>query len=371
MFQRSQLFRFLLLMLIMRVNFSLMGQSVKWGDGPLRWDDFYEKAGDKPSSFYFYLQGRLTKEKHKDSVVVFYEARAALPKDKLWVDPAHKTPHFLQYHQILFDIVELHRRRLQYALFRVRSLYEVQFIKKQEVQRCQYFMGRLYQETLNGADTTALAFWEGVVNYELSKLADVEPPKYQKGKIGYGMEVGMGTSVFGGKINDYFAPAITLGYGFQFSYNQWMLLLDLSVGRSSVRKSFAYEEPWQDNERTLFAQGYAAMAYRFLKKRRVQVVPFLGYGLTEMGRMNGSDGDEEKSISLHSSSAVLGVRFDYRWKLRQNLFPSPLINAPERVETLVSTRLFVTPISFPGNKEGYAVSVSFSIGGFGRVLHVY
>jgi hypothetical protein len=351
----------------------LAAQDIQWSDGPLSWDDFGELGeSEDPSSLYFFLNQKMERIRKGSEVLIYWKAIAGLPEEKLAVKPGYKSPHFLMFHQTLFDMVELHRRRFQFALYRVGSSFEAAQVRQSELERCQYFMGQLYYETQVGADTAAVSFWHELIRYELSQIDRVVVPDYKKSAFGYGLEIGLGSSMFTGEVGNRFASAFDLYYGFQFAYKKYMLLLDATIGFTSVSESFYHQELWEEDQRLTYFLVNAALGYRFRQARRLHIVPFAGIGFTEFAF---SLTDEEQDAGIKPPKVgelvpVAGVRFDYRFRVARNYIPQPWIKRREITETIISGRFYIARMSSLAKQSGYSVNLGVSIGGFGRFLNL-
>ena len=90
-----------------------------WEKGPLTWNDFTlvdKSIGSEHSYLEFGLDVVDRKQEIGGLQIAVRTAVAFCNKDMSWVDINYRTPEQLRYNQVLFNLVELHRRRLQVAV---------------------------------------------------------------------------------------------------------------------------------------------------------------------------------------------------------------------------------------------------------------
>ena len=110
-------------------TFGLIAQEYRkeWADGKLTWEDFKEReGGQRISELKYYLGYNSGKQKYGNTIISRNIALGYMDSNLSWINPKHKTEQHLRYNQVVFDIVEVHRRRLQIELDRINSGFEFQ-----------------------------------------------------------------------------------------------------------------------------------------------------------------------------------------------------------------------------------------------------
>jgi hypothetical protein len=98
-----------------------------WRDGKLSWLDFSEKETNQGvSELKYFLGYKADKLKFGDTTVFRIKAEAYMDKKLSWINPAFKEEQYLRFNQVIFDIIEIHRRRLQVELDKANSYKEIE-----------------------------------------------------------------------------------------------------------------------------------------------------------------------------------------------------------------------------------------------------
>ena len=88
-----------------------------WTDGKLTWNDFQEREQSIGVSELEYFLGYNTgKHKFNDTTVFRIQTFCYMDRNLSWIDKDFKNNQYLKYNQVIFNIAELYRRKLQYAL---------------------------------------------------------------------------------------------------------------------------------------------------------------------------------------------------------------------------------------------------------------
>jgi hypothetical protein len=212
----------ILCLLLSLFCFEAIGQSVErlWEEGKLSWDDFkgepfLESANS--SELNYNLSYITTKKKVGDTTLFMFETRNYMNPGISWVKESDKSEQLLKYNQLLFDILEIHRRKLQSTLHRLDNIYRAEDKFRTEFEYCNQELRRFRKETKQGADLAALEYWEKRISTELGDNPFELIPEYDEGWFGYGMNAGFGTGLLTGSIGDHFTPTFDFTYGFDFA----------------------------------------------------------------------------------------------------------------------------------------------------------
>ena len=111
---------------ITSISYSQSGNYKYWSTTPISWDDFYEVAPNNDSSlsnFSYRIGIRYEKKIITDTLLVHTEVYAYMSKKNSWVKNEAKTKQFLAYHQILLNMLELYRRKIQNVYYTLDNPY--------------------------------------------------------------------------------------------------------------------------------------------------------------------------------------------------------------------------------------------------------
>ena len=157
--------KLLIVILIELISTSgLIAQELKkeWADGKLTWEDFKEREGSgeqRVSELKYYLGYYSGKQKYGSTVILRNIALGYMDKNLSWINPEYKTEQHLRYNQVVFDIVEVHRRRLQLELDRISSGFEFQVKFQVIYNSCANEIERFNIEADGGNNLNSLVFW--------------------------------------------------------------------------------------------------------------------------------------------------------------------------------------------------------------------
>ena len=125
-----------------------------WDKGDLTWDCF-KKVDTTIGEEHSYLEFLLDMEEHMyyefASVAVDYIACAYMDTTLSWVSKKHCTQQELKYNQVLFNIVELCRRRMQED-FDTTGTVNLDYY----MRLASHEVDRYCRDTRYGADTAAI-----------------------------------------------------------------------------------------------------------------------------------------------------------------------------------------------------------------------
>ena len=149
-----------------------------WDKGNLTWDCF-KKVDTTIGEEHSYLEFLLDMEEHSyneyASVAVDYIACAYMDTTLSWVSKKHCTQQELKYNQVLFNIVELCRRRMQED-FDTTGTVNLDYY----MQLASHEVDRYCRDTRYGADTAAIRQWDITVRNRMDSIAPLVVAKHEK-----------------------------------------------------------------------------------------------------------------------------------------------------------------------------------------------
>jgi len=368
--------KILIVVLIELVSTSgLIAQDFKkeWADGKLTWEDFKEReggGGQQISELKYYLGYNSGKQKYGDTVISRNIAHGYMDKNLSWINPKYKTEQHLRYNQIVFDIVEVHRRRLQLELDRISSGFEFQGKFQIIYHSCSNEIERFNREADGGNNLNSLVFWEQKLSDELNSYKKTHIPDFETRSFGYGMHAGFGTGFFTGTISEHFSPTFNFIFGFDFAYKKSIFYLNGTLAGGKVRQDYVSDKNWYKKQNANLAVIDVSYGYAFLDNRKFKLAPFAGLGITELSGQNKDN--KEDGLSFVDYNVIFGINADYKLRTKINLLPNPFFGAAvkEKVETSIRARLYVTRANLTSDLSGYSVNLTIGLCGFGNMIRV-
>jgi len=215
----------------------------EWADGKLTWEDFTErKGGLNASELKYFLGYSSEKQVFKDTVVWRYVAFAYMDKSLSWVNPEYKTEENLRYNQLIFDIVEVHRRMLQMELDRVNSVFEIERRFQNIYSSCSDDIERFKSELDDEDNLNTIIFWEQQISTQLDRYKEIPIPKFENRSFGYAFHAGLGSGGFTGSIGKHFNPTVNFIFGFDVAYKKSIFYLNATLGGGKVKKDYIFDE---------------------------------------------------------------------------------------------------------------------------------
>lgn len=350
----------------------VMAQELKkknWSDGKLSWQDFTERDGGMAiSELKYYLGYHTDKEKMGDTIVYRNKAIGYMDKNFSWVTPAFKIDQYLRYNQVIFDIVEIHRRRLQYELDRVNYIYETEGKLNSIYNSCNTEIEKFKRESNEGRLVSSIEFWEQTTNQELESYNNNRIPTFENRNFGYGIHAGFGTGVFTGSLAEHFSPTFNFIFGFDFAYKKSIFFLNASIGFDKVKEDYIADINWNKGQRTNVAIADISYGYPLIDNKTIKLSPFVGLGFMEISEVKKND--EEKGLRMNNCNLILGLNTDFKLKTRLSFIPNPVLGVKEKLETAIRARLYVTKANYYNDLNGYSINFSLGFSGFGNMIRL-
>ena len=345
-----------------------------WSDGRLTWSDFMERTGDltHASEFRYVFSFASDRQRFGDTTVLRIVANAYMDRSLSWINSDRKTEQVLIYNQVLFEIVELHRRRLQMELDRLRHMFDVHAIFQSRNNLLIREINTFQEETNWGANLNALTAWQWRIAYELTGYAESGMPELDF-RSEWGMHLGFGSSGFTGAIGDHFNPTFNFAFGFDFSFRKHTLFLNGNLGWGSVRQDYFLEHNWYSGQRINLAVLNIAYGYVLHDDGRFRVTPFVGFGVTELSKQQERNNTDDIP-RLANGNVVFGVSADYRFRRKMvRLFPNSnpfSLGVREQMSASIRARLYVTRANFAPDMSGYAINFTVGVSGISNIIRV-
>lgn len=341
----------------------------EWSDGKLTWQDFSERESSQGVSELKYVLGYHTdKQKFGDTVILRNKAICYMDKNLSWINPAYKTDQYLRYNQVIFDIVEIHRRRLQFELDRLNFHFNIDETLKHIHILSNEEIDRFNQESKGGQDLSVIAIWERKTKEKLRNSHANNIPEIETRNFGYGLHAGLGSGFSTGSLNEHFDRNLNFMFGFDIAYKKSILYLNGTFAISNIKKDYMSDISFYEDQRAYVTLLDISYGYALIDNDRFKISPFAGLGITEYST-DGMD-EDDNGLWINDYNILFGINTDYKIRTRLKLLPNPFFGVKEKVETSIRARLYVARAKFYGDLQGYTINFSIGLCGFGNMIHL-
>lgn len=342
-----------------------------WEHGKLTWEDFRSEPVDSnqnDSELSYHISYATIREKTGDSILLKFQTKNFINPKNSWVKESKKNDQLLEYNQVLFDIIEIHRRELQYELNRISNIYKADKIFSQRNEKLSAEIRLFQRQTKSGSGLSKLKEWRWKVDQELNDRRLEVIPEFRDKNFGIGLNIGFGTGLFSGNIRNHFTPSFNIGYGFDFAYKKFSLLLNASLSNNKVRQAFSENQlTWESDLKTNLTILDASLGYSFIDNSKHKVTSFAGIGVFEVA-VPDNEGDNYSNHRITSTSLVYGLNYDFKFLKAIRLTPAPFFNGyRERAEHSLRVRLYFAHPTFE-NLRGTSFNLTVGYSLFSRII---
>ena len=128
----------------------------------------HEISFENTTSELKYVIGYKTrKEKINDTVVFRLQSFCYTDTQLSWIKPGFKAPQNLQYNQVIFNIADLYRRKLQYDLDRLGSYFSGKNVFKHQYEALNNEVEISQSQCLSGRDFKIVQEWSANIDDRL------------------------------------------------------------------------------------------------------------------------------------------------------------------------------------------------------------
>lgn len=336
-----------------------------WSQEKLTWNDFQgvPKIDDNVSKLKYILSLETKKKEINDTIFYFTEASGYMDKNLSWVKKDYQNNQYLRYNQVIFNLLELHRRKLQIDLNNMNSVYESDLIFNKHFSNLNNQIAQFQKQSKKGNSLPTIEMWEVLISNKLKEYPTKSLIKFTNSNIGLGMNIGLGSGMFTNSLQEYFTNnVINLTYGFDIAYKKHTLFLNGTLSFNKVNKEFIDDNAiWEKNKKTTLALIDVSYGYPIIDNSKFKLIPFAGLGITELTSKNK---EEEKDLKLVDYNLIFGLNADYKFKKIVNLTPSTFSGGKEYKETAIRVKLFANKVNYSDNLNGYSVNLSVGISWF-------
>jgi hypothetical protein len=342
-----------------------------WEHGKLTWEDFQSESIDfnqNDSELSYHISYSTTREKTGDTTFLKFQTKNFIIPKNSWVKENKKNDQLLKYNQVLFDIIEIYRRELQYDLNRIGNIYLADKIFSQLNEKLNAEIRLFQRQTKLGSEYSKLDEWSLKIDEELKDLELEAIPEITDKNFGIGLNIGFGTGLFSGNIRNNFTPSFNIGYGFDFAYKKFSLLLNASLASNKIKDGFSENQlTWESNLKTNTTILDASLGYTFIDNSKHKITSFAGIGVFEVA-VSDNEGDNYSNHRITSTSLVYGLNYDFKFLKAIRLTPAPFFNGyKERAEHSLRVRLYFAHPTFE-NMRGTSFNLIVGYSLFSRII---
>ena len=344
-----------------------------WSTTPISWDGFYEVAPNNDSSlsnFSYRIGIRYEKKIITDTLLVHTEVYAYMSKKNSWVKNEAKTKQFLAYHQILLNMLELYRRKIQnvyYTLdnpYTADSLFE-DYSKAYETERVsfsnQYFSSSNKDSLINHFLNTT----NNVLNEETNNSI----PNHDKKSLGYGINASIGYLTLNNSLGKKFTNTPIFNAGIDLSYKKIVFGINGYMGWNKVKNEFSYtENTWNKGLKTGIISVELSIGYN-IQLNKISFRPFGGINFLQLApttNLNAFNG-----YTIGGNTLVAGVIGDYKLKKVLKLVPGSLFYNRVYSEMDIQFKFSYLPLDFRNNFQSNSILLTVGISTLSRVIEVH
>ncbi|MGB1042719.1 MAG: hypothetical protein ACPGU6_04940 [Tenacibaculum sp.] len=355
--------------ILLFVGISIQAQDHRkyWKEGKLTWNDFKALSNKNHTSYLYYnLLYKTDKQTINNTIYKGVFADAYINKNLSYVKDDFKDNFYLDYNQVIFNILEINKRKFQQQIFNIKSIFELNGLLINANDHLNNEVSFFQKESNNGISVDIVKRWLAKTYNELEESSDYFIPNYKKSNWTYGMYGGIDFGIQGGDFKDIFNNTLSFGFGFEFSYKKTFLLLNMSLTNSKLNNDLIDNDfLLNKGKRSSIAHLNLSLGYPVYENEKIKVLPFIGYGFTEFSEV----GKEKSKQTTLAGTSVLGLNIDFKNKKRVNLTPN-FFNIKEEGNSFIRTRVFLSNSNFNPNLKGYSINIGIAYGFEAKSLSV-
>lgn len=359
--------KYFVIILLCAFSSSIHSQEYRkyWKEGNLTWADFQAQPTINNPTYLAYVLMYQTDKKVIDNVTyigVFSEAY--IDKSLSFVHHNLKDEHHLEFNQVIFNLVEIHKRKLQKRLYTLNSIFEANPLFSDSKNQLEREVFTFQIEGNYGIQKEVTEKWLLKTSQDLANSPAFEIPDFTKSNWTYGLFGGVDFGFYGDTYNEIFNNTIAMSLGFEFSYKKIFMGLNMSLTNSKLNTDLIDDSLLiNKEERASIGLLNSYFGYPIYDSNKFRIVPFAGYGVTFLGEAGNKDDKQEN----YAGTSVFGVNLDFKNKKTINFTPT-VFNMREEGNSYFRARIFMSNSNFNPTLKGYSIHIGLSYGIEGRLL---
>ncbi|WP_026775892.1 hypothetical protein [Polaribacter sp. Hel_I_88] len=358
-----------LLIILFACSFSINSQEYRkfWEDGKLTWEDFQGKPNQNNPTYLAYVLMYQTDKKVINDITYFgVFSDAYIDKSLSYVHNNLKDEHHLNYNQVIFNIVEIHKRKLQKRIYTIDNIFNINSLFSDTKNQLEGEILNFQEEGSYGIQKDVTEKWLLKTTQLLASTNIFEIPDYRKSNWTYGLYGGVDFGVYGNEYSEIFNNTIALSLGFEFSYKKVFMGLNMNITNSKLNKDLVDDTliiPKGEKSTISVLNGY--FGYPVYESKKFRILPFVGYGV----QLFGEAGDQDDKQEISAGASIFGLNFDFKSKKTVNFTPT-IFDLREEGNSYFRARIFVSNSNFNPNLKGYSINIGLFYGIEGRLLSI-
>lgn len=305
------------LLIFSSMNISAQFTERYWEDGSLTWEDDFlvlDTADVNAENYFtYYLDYYYGKLKQKDTVFYYFKAENFTDGDSIRALDIDTSKSLLTYYQTIFDISELHKRRLQNDFFQTNFFYAPNKLDL-TYDNTESDVLLFSEETKSGSDIDEMQRWADSIQLLINGEGNKTLPKYTLSNNAFSSNIGLGYTKYNSEIEDYIKGSVFFKLGFTYLYKKWFVNLDGTISTSKLKKEIQGKYLWLVNDKVQQYNIFLNTGFDF-RIRRFQFSPYVGIGI-HGHYLSYTESDIETNLegNVYFSPQV-GMNFDYFFKI--------------------------------------------------------
>lgn len=350
----------------------------KWSQGTLTWNDFKgdHYTNDSTNSYLAYdLSYEYHKKEINDTSLIYFEAVASIDPNESTVSPNHGNESELKLNQIIFDIVEIHRRKLQVFLDSVEHPLMVDSLFPLYFDTLKTKIHEIQKQYANSSNKTVFLSESQV---STSKLLDYYVingiPPFTANKNAFGIHLGLGLGIYNNNLNQYFTNPITLEIGGDLKIKKALIQVTGNVGWNTTKQEFDIEGEWPDDFSASAMSIESNIGYG-IDLGKISITPIIGakfYGIVSLTGTETTVGLRtiKQYNSYYTITPNLGVLLDYKLSRIVKIVPTTNLNSKKIQELDLRFKITANPIDFNNSLTTTAINTTIGISYSSRTIHL-
>lgn len=355
----------IILLLLISMHSKAQDYRKYWGNGNLTFGDFQAKPTKQSASYLAYVLMYKTDKKIVDNITyrgVF--SSAYMDKSLSFIHHNLKDGYHLKYNQVIFNLVEIHKRKLQTRIYNLANVFEINSLLSDTKTQLDRKILEFQEEGNFGIHKETTDKWLQQTIAEIETTSSFEIPQLRRSNWSYGLYVGLDFGIYGKEYREFFNNTIAVSLGFEFSYKKVFMGLNMNFTNSKLNQNLIDDSlTILKGERATIGLLNISLGYPVYETEKFRILPFAGYGLNFISEA----GKQEDKDEISKGASIFGVSFDFKNKKTVNFTPS-IYNLKEEGNSYIRARIFMSNSSFNQNLKGYSINIGIAYGIEARFL---
>lgn len=346
------------IILLITCNLNAQDYRKYWEEGNLTWEDFQAKPIKNYTTHLAYVLLYQTDKKVINNITYYgVFSDAYIDKSLSFVHTNIKDDYHLKYNQVIFNLVEIQKRQLQKRLYNLENIYEASNLLNDAKNQLDRKVLDFREEGNYGIQRDVTDNWLAKTTQKLQSTKPFELPDYKKSNWTYGMFGGLDFGINGNEYKEIFNNTISLALGFEFSYKNIFMGLNMSFTNSKLNRDLIDNSlTIPQGERSTIGLLNSYFGYPVYENKKIRITPFVGYGVTFLSEANKKDKEE-----VSAGTSIFGLNFDLKNKKRVNFTPT-FLDLREEGNSYFRARIFLSNSNFNSGLKGYILNIGLAYG---------